>query len=232
MQNNKRPRESLNHCRNVKIAHNIIKRSLDKLLEYSHCESIKSDIENYVGFLKTFLAFVNAHHHHEEQFEFVLLKKYGFDIDQQELDHHNLLTVLDDISTFAVNGCSELSEASMQLLRTNLSKLRELMIPHLELEESIVTPDSLEQAGVTNDKLIQLDKDIKKSFSETVDINLMLPLVKYSLDEDERNSVWNTNFPFLLRRVIFPLKIKKVFYGYWRYAAYPPKKLPRLMATK
>lgn len=206
------------HAYDVKVIHNVLRRSLAQLVQHAQDKGqSEKQFSSFLGFLRAFLELLHAHHHHEDAIMFPFFKAKGMDFDQEFEDHKALDSLMADLASLST--LEDLAQFPRDTCHAKLVALRDLMGPHLDSEEQKITPANMRSAGLTEAEVKAMDEQVQKE-AQKADGTLILPLIYYHLDKEERKRFWARMFPWAFRRIIFPFVIKKKHASYWQYSMY------------
>jgi hemerythrin-like domain-containing protein len=175
----------------------------------------------YLGFLQSVTWFIHEHHENEEEGIFKVLSKVEPSqsvLNRLEQDHGQLLILLKALEQYKT-----LQEFDAGKIKASVLQVQQLMLPHLDLEEENLTPENFESWNMSLKEVEDADAAIVKKVQKS-DPSILLPLVYYHLTEEERRQWWNKTFPWILRRLIFPLAIAPKHAHYWQFSYHGPKR--------
>ncbi|KAJ3049123.1 hypothetical protein HK097_009859 [Rhizophlyctis rosea] len=131
---------------NLKYFHDHHRSSLNHLIQ--ECDTIKrAQIPPFLRSLQSFLHGLHMHHTIEDHHVFPFLAK-KFDVSQFEKDHQQLDSIIEKLQTAASatdvgNWPVEFDRRGMKAL---LVEMKELVFPHMQLEEDITRPEKMREA--------------------------------------------------------------------------------------
>jgi len=103
-----------------------------------------------------------------------------------------------------------------------IKKISELLLPHLQAEEDTVTIELL-NSNMKKEEIQELHDKIKKSAQKGPDSKMMIGLIIYSLDDNERNTFYSNNqMPSFVTKFIFPVAMKKTHEPLFPFLFNPP----------
>ncbi len=209
------------HAYTVQTVHSVIRRCIDQLLVHADQIITPKDTLDYLGFLQSVVWFIHEHHENEEEGIFKVLSTVESAkpvLNRMEKDHDQLMTLLKAMEQFKT-----IQDFDAQKIKEAVLQVQQLMLPHLDLEEQTLTPENFESWGISETQVKEADAAILKKVKKS-DPSILLPLVFYNLNNEERSKWWNNMFPWMLRRIIFPLAIAPKHVKYWQFAYNGPKR--------
>ncbi|KAJ3111226.1 hypothetical protein HDU96_005883, partial [Phlyctochytrium bullatum] len=122
------------HATAVKNVHRVIRNGIDSIIKNIPTFPA-DDVQNFKGYVKSIVEFIESHHGHEDDFTFPVVGK-RFDITKLETDHKELTPLLESINAILKADGAELAREEMGRW---FSKLKELLFPHMDMEEEKMT---------------------------------------------------------------------------------------------
>jgi hypothetical protein len=197
------------------LIHKIILRSVDSIIKHSDEEKVKMDAKNFMGYILCFHDTIHEHHHNEEEFVFPLMK-IKHDVSPLENDHRILIEHMNELKSFVMECANKKKKYNSHELKEIILKIKELIVPHFNEEETQSTPEALEKnfsAKEINDVIEKILKENQKNSSPWKD----LVFISSHLNEDEKNFFF-AEMPFLIKFLLKHLFCRR-FSGYWKYSS-------------
>ena len=204
--------------------HNVLRRATDQIIEHSRNFPPPEEIPNFMGFVSAYIYFLHSHHTNEDEIVFPRFEAQGYNMTGFEEDHKEFSEMLDSLSAMATNFSTAATTSSVAFGKSDgndladlVERMKSALFPHLQREEDLSTANLLSAHNFTDDMIIDLNKRILAKV-QTEDASLVLPIIFYHLTEEEMRSFGKRNFPWILRRFIFPYFIARKHKGYWKYS--------------
>ncbi|KAJ3089843.1 hypothetical protein HK100_007641 [Physocladia obscura] len=209
--------------------HNTLRRSLHQSI--INCDKTyvpdKKTLRNFLGFVDAAMQHLHNHHTNEDVIYFPVLAQHGIKIDHLDADHHALIPKMKEIDAVVkvdkrAFDNLEYNTFDFVSLKTNLEKLRDILLPHLDQEEREHAPDILRASGMSAQELDNVLGGIVKA-EQKLDPTISLPIIYYHLDEKEIKEFWEPTIPAVVRVGLFSM-FACWNSGFWEFSYAKAKK--------
>lgn len=197
--------------------HSVMTRAIETTIEQSKMFSQKeplseSDYKGFILYTKCLMSMIHSHHLTEDDLAFPYFKKKltNFPVEALSAQHqvmtvhlNNMIRIVNEIES------SGISKALLESLNQNLVLIQKVWIPHIEVEEKHINKKDVE-AVLDIKERIRIGKVISAhSRKHQKDIGIiMIPFILYNMKPADR-VVMSTLIPWIVRRIIVPIAIKK-----------------------
>ncbi len=194
--------------------HNVLRRAINQVILVGPTIS-PQDIPDFLVFCRATSYFLESHHTNEDLFVFPLWEKRGIKMESFSTEHQEIHSLVEEMSHLALS--QQADDKTVARLVEVAREIKDVLFPHLDQEEEISTPKVMEQHNITKSDLDQMNKGIFSRVAKE-DPFLVLPIIFFHVTPEEKKKFVQTNFPFLLRRILFPLIFSRKFKGAWRFS--------------
>ncbi|CAG8711088.1 13179_t:CDS:2 [Acaulospora morrowiae] len=200
----------------VFLVHETLRSGMDQILEHAPKVSC-SDVPNFIGYVKAFIAHLTTHHDHEELIIFPAIKP-KIPIDEFLEDHRKLNKVLNSLSDYTTQVTKKKVTYESAKVVEFITQLGDIVRPHLKHEESVFTVESLRE-NMTKEELEKINNDIADSIKKEGGATTTLPFLLHHLDQEGRQFMVYDSMPKPVRVILLPVFVNW-HKGYWKYAKY------------
>lgn len=197
--------------------HMIMTRALKVSLESSQSLATRNanhalDHQGFIIYLKCLSSIMYSHHLSEDDVAFPyfhsFLQKAPFDsLTDEHIEMAYYMHKLD--KWIKKDELSELKQKDFEEVSSYLSKIYELWVPHIMIEQDCLSPGNISSI-IEQEENIRLEKEFLEYSKMHQDGlgNLVIPFMLYNLEKPERE-IMALDFPWMKRNIIVPIFARK-----------------------
>ncbi len=190
--------------------HRVITRglgtSIQKCDEYLGKQGIPSgEAAGFTMYVSTLKAVTHSHHLSEDDIAFPYFRSHiDAPYDRLKDDHKKIASLLTTLSQYL----PEMSSGGVANLRSVLSEIERIWLPHIRIEEENFTPEKVKEFLGTKEQMELTERLSRHGRANSGPGPLVLPFLFYNLEVSDRES-FTRPFPWIVKKVLVPVIWKK-----------------------
>lgn len=189
------------------LVHDVLRRNLDRIIQVAETKEQVST-QDLADFIELYLRFLALHHEGEDQYMFPVLKKSpavstsdAAFLDSRVSEHVQVHALCEALGK-AAREVREQGSAAFPAVARVASELRTLLLPHLQIEEQVLTASHMAKAvsaaELEDTQKRMVARDQKEGGTQ------VLMLIIHALTPDEQRAFFD-DMPWFVRKVLVGL---------------------------
>ncbi|KAJ3111926.1 hypothetical protein HDU96_005155 [Phlyctochytrium bullatum] len=200
----------------IRNVHKAIRFALDSILKNIDTFP-ENDLDNFRGYVSATLHYIIRHHIHEDACISPLMST-RLDMTEIEDDHKLLEGLVEEIEALLVDPPSKDVKVDRPKVKEHVQKLRDLVVPHMEKEEVVMSVKWL-KANIKEEDLKAADMKVHAMVKKE-DPTIVIPFLRLHLDQQGIKEFWKPRIPLFIRVLSFCL-LEPKHRRWWKYAPKP-----------
>lgn len=200
----------------LQAVHRALRRSLQGIIDTAP-QVVPAQQKDFVMYCDNFCQFLHHHHHNEDDIAFpALVGPCGVaqEVARLEAEHEQI-----DPLVKAFQAALTTPEFDGKAIARAAAAVQAHLIPHLDFEETIFSPEILSRAG---EQLLKETFDRVEASAQKMDPFTQLPFFINNLTQEEARLVVFDDAPWIMSKVLYPLVFSRVHRKVWRTFATRP----------